>query len=154
MILSLKIRDLRNNITDIYNRSSVIEKLKKSIYKKVNQVENSLPDKDESITKDNTIAEIPKEYQEDFNNLKKEYSDNEKEIEFLKIFYNKKWIFSRKKDYTVLEMIHDKLKIKREIYHSIVNKIKIKYFKKTNKLVDKLILYPENKNQAIYFLRN
>ena len=51
-----------------------------------------------------------------------------------------------------LEMIRDKLENKiREIYHSIVNKIKIKYFKKTNLDSDKLILYPENKNQAIYF---
>ena len=44
--ISLKIRDLRNNIIDIYNHSSVIEKLEeKHLQESKSELENSLPTK-------------------------------------------------------------------------------------------------------------
>ena len=137
--ISIEIRDLRNNIIDIYNHSSVVQKLEQQhLAGNKQELEDALPDNEQAITHTNEVVEsataIPVSYREDFDRLRKEYMDSEKEIEFLKLYYNKKMEYLEKRLYD-LEMIRDKLENKvREIYHSIIKKLKLNIFKKLHKI--------------------
>ena len=62
------------------------------------------------------------------------------------------YLFHKSAEHIIFLEIRDKLENKvREIYHSIIKKIKIKYFQKTTQDIDNFVLYPEPNNDSIYF---